>query len=229
MSDVIFGDQLQTAIAFLLYMFVFGWIGWRRGALRELIVFITALLTLIIVRTQGDILIRMANLAWRLFGAITSGALNNGDDGGGISLGDTSNLIIPCPSTDPAVTCNSIGFLFLFWVTIVILAYVFSSILVKKSDSNGWAILIGIMNGFLYASVFLPRLVSLIDPNAIVLDQPIMVETLFTLLDAAWTSITNVASMIWSSLGALQPYVLLLLLILLVVGAASTLRTQKSS
>ena len=229
MSDVIFGDQLQTAIAFLLYMFVFGWIGWRRGAMRELIVFITALLTLIIVRTQGDILISMANLAWRLFIAIAGGALSSGDDGGGISLSDTSNLIIPCPSADAAVTCNSIGFLFLFWVSIVILAYLFTSLFIKSSESNGWAILIGIMNGFLYASVFLPRLVSLIDPNAIVLDQPIMIETLFTLLDAAWTSISNVASMIWSSLGSLQPYVLLLLLILLVVGAASTLRTQKSS
>ena len=65
-------DELQVAIAFLLYMFVFSWIGWRRGMNRELIVFGTSLITLIIVRLRGDTLVEIFNFAWEMVQAIIS-------------------------------------------------------------------------------------------------------------------------------------------------------------
>jgi hypothetical protein len=212
-------DELQVAIAFLLYLFVFGWIGWRRGMNRELIVLGVSLVTLIIVRLQGDILIRIANLGWQLFNMILAGGLS---DSGATDTGTVDPLITTC--SDTVTTCTAPGYLFLFWVTMVILAYLFGTLYVKNSPSNGWAILIGIANGFLYASVVLPRLFALINPDAVNLDEPLIIEALVGLIGAAWTSITDVVSELWTSMGALQPYILLLFLIILVVGAASTLR-----
>lgn len=220
-------DQLQVAIAFLLYMFVFGWIGWRRGMNRELIVLITSVVTLIIVRLQGDTLVKIANLGWQLFNMILSGGLS---DSGGTdtttastaSTASTTPLITTC--SDAVTTCNAPGYLFLFWVSVVIFAYVIGTVYVKSSPSNGWAILIGIANGFVYASVVLPRLFALINPGAVDLGEPIILDSLMDLIRAAWTSIAGVISGLWSSVGSLQPYLLLLFLILLVVGAASTLR-----
>ena len=146
-------DQLQVAIAFLLYMFVFGWIGWRRGMNRELIVLVTSLITLIIVRLQGDTLVRIANLAWQLFNMILAGGLS---ESGATDTATTTALITTC--SDTVTTCTAPGYLFLFWVTVVIFAYLIGTIYVKNSPSNGWAVLIGIANGFVYASVVLPRL-----------------------------------------------------------------------
>lgn len=212
-------DQLQVAIAFLLYMFVFGWIGWRRGMNRELIVLITSLVALVIVRLQGDILVRIANLAWQLFNMILAGGLS---ESGATDTETVEPLITTC--SDTVTTCTAPGYLFLFWVTVVIFAYLIGTIYVKNSPSNGWAILIGIGNGFVYASVVLPRLFSLINPGAVDLDEPIILDSLVALTAAAWTSITGVISQLWTSLGSMQPYILLLFLIILVVGAASSLR-----
>ena len=221
-------DQLQVAIAFLLYMFVFGWIGWRRGMNRELIVLVTAVITLIIVRLQGDTLVKIANLGWQLFNMILSGGLSDSGStdtattASTASTASTTPLITTC--SDTVTTCNAPGYLFLFWVSVVIFAYIIGTVYVKKSPSNGWAILIGIANGFVYASVVLPRLFALINPSAVDLGEPIILDSLMVLIRAAWTSITGVISGLWASVGSLQPYLLLLFLVLLVVGAASTLR-----
>lgn len=214
-------DQLQVAIAFLLYLFVFGWIGWRRGMNRELIVFGTSLITLIIVRMRGDTLVAIANLGWRLFNMILAGGLG---DSGSTDTSSTGDLITQC--SDTVTTCSAPGYLFLFWVTMVILAYLFGTLYVKNSPSNGWAILVGIANGFLYASVVLPRLLALINPDAVNLDEPIILEAFVGLVGTAWASITGVIGNVWNALGSMQPYVLLLFLIILVVGAASTLRPK---
>ena len=236
-------DQLQVAIAFLLYMFVFGWIGWRRGMNRELIVLITSVITLIIVRLQGDILIRIADLGWQLFNMILSGGLSDSGTTDTPTTSSTAWTASPAPMTstasmastasttplittcsDTVTTCNAPGYLFLFWVSVVIFAYIIGTVYVKKSPSNGWAILIGIANGFVYASVVLPRLFALINPGAVDLGEPIILDSLRDIIRAAWSSISGVISGLWASVGSLQPYLLLLFLIFLVVGAASTLR-----
>ena len=123
MEQTINVDQLQVAIAFLLYLFVFGWIGWRRGMNRELLVFGTSLVTLIIVRMRGDTLVAIGNLAWSLFNMILSGGLTGGGDATDSS---TTELITQC--SDTVTTCNAPGYLFLFWVSFVILAYLFGTI-----------------------------------------------------------------------------------------------------
>lgn len=216
-------DQLQIAIAFILYLFVFGWIGYRRGQMRELWVFVVALLSLVVLRLRGDIFVAAANLGWKLINLLMSGGLS----GGGTTAPD---IIIACPDpqTVPATACNAPGYLFLLWVTIVILTYVITTSAIVKSPHNGWAILLGIGNGLVYASVFLPRLVGLFRPDLVQLDQPFLLNTLTGLIRTAFTVIWSVIEDFWALVEPVRPFVILLLLILIVVGAASTLRSAKA-
>ena len=225
-SNLNTADQLQVAIAFLLYSFVFGWIGYRRGMTRELWVFGVAFVTLVALRLRGDTIIRIFNFGGKLIQAILSGGLSES----GLSSAGTTNLITPCPSpqTSPPTACNGASFLFLMWVTIVILTYVFTANLVKKSPHNGWAILVGLLNGLLYASVFLPLLLVLFRPDLVTIDQPIILETLFGLVRTSFALFWNVVAGFWALAEPYRPFVILLLLVLLVVGAASTLRGAKA-
>ena len=69
-----------------------------------------------------------------------------------------------------------------------------------------------------------PDCFALINPEAVDLDEPIILEALVGLVRTAWTSITGVIGNYGMRWDRLQPYILLLFLIILVVGAASTLR-----
>lgn len=71
-------DQLQIAIAFILYAFVFGWIGYRRGQTREAWVFAVATVSLIVLRLRGDIFVGIANLGWQLINMLSGGAFQRG-------------------------------------------------------------------------------------------------------------------------------------------------------
>jgi hypothetical protein len=219
-------DQLQVAIAFGLYSFVFGWIGFNRGWTREAWVFGVAFLSVVFLRLQGDLVIRIVNLAWRLVQAILQGGLSES----GISSSGTTNLITPCPipQTVPPVECNSSGFLFLLWVFIVIVTYLITNKLVSPSPSNGWAIVLGLMNGLLYASIFLPRLLALFRPDLVQIDEPIIFETMVGLLRTTMALVANVLSSFWTLVEPIRPFVILAFLILLVVGAASTLRGARA-
>lgn len=217
-------DQLQVAIAFILYTFVFGWIGYRRGQTSELWVFGVATVTLIVLRLQAELFVNIANLGWRLVNLLLSGGLN----GDGTTTTDDVITLCPSPQTVPPTECNSTGYLFLLWVTIVILTYVITSTAKMKSPHNGWAILIGIFNGLLYASVFLPLLLALVRPELLVLDQPIVLTTLTGLIGTALAVIWDLIGDFWVLVEPVRPFVILLLLILLVVGAANTLKGAKA-
>ncbi len=219
-------DQLQVAIAFALYSFVFGWIGFQRGWARELWVFSVALAVLVVLRLRGDLVINIFNFGFRLIQALLSGGLS----ADGLTGVGTTDLITPCPDpqTVPPVECSGSGFLFLLWVTIVIFTYIFTTSLVRKSPSNGWAILVGLLNGLLYASVFLPRLLVLFRPDLVQIDQPIILDTMVGLVRTSFSLFWNVLAGFWQLVAPARSFVILLLLILLVVGAASTLRGAKA-
>ena len=87
---------------------------------------------------------------------------------------------------------------------------------------------LGIGNGLVYASVFLPRLVGLFRPDLVQLDQPFLLNTLTGLIRTAFTVIWSVIEDFWALVEPVRPFVILLLLILIVVGAASTLRSAKA-
>ena len=72
-------SQIQVLIAFLLYLFTFGWIGWRRGAQREGWVFGVAIVAWFAFQERGDIVVRMANLGGKFMAFLKAGGL--GEDG----------------------------------------------------------------------------------------------------------------------------------------------------
>ena len=222
-------DQLQIAIAFLLYAFLFGWIGYQRGAAREWWVLGVAATALVVLRLQGSIFVRIANLGWRLVQLLMAGGLSEDGASTSTGTGTATRLITTCPDpqTVPATPCNESAYLFLLWVAVVIFAYVATTVWIKKSPRNGWAIVAGLGSGLLYASVFLPRLLVLFRPDVVEFDQPIILATLVTLLRTAFSLIWNIFRSFWVAVGSAQPFVILLILIVLVVGAASTLRGAK--
>ncbi len=149
--------QLEVLITFLLYIAFFGWVGYRRGALSEGIVFGVALVAWLIFQEQGDILVRIVNLGSKGVAFVQAGGLGENPDA---AFGAIS-------TAPPWVTAQTRGgFLFLVWAFLLFLAYIISSpkYLGKKSKGNGWAIILGMLNGLLYATILLPRLVTLLQP-----------------------------------------------------------------
>ena len=94
-----------------------------------------------------------------------------------------------------------------------------------KSPSNGWAILLGLLNGLFYGAVFLPRLVGLIYPDAALnFSATPAFESFILLIRESFETVADVAGSLWTLIEPARPIVILLILLLIVVGAASTIR-----
>jgi hypothetical protein len=222
------GFTIQALLTFILYLAFFGWIGFRRGSWREFIVLTTSVLGWLILQEQGDIFVRVANLGSKFTAFITAGGLSENPD-------EAFSAISDAPPWVTSTTRN--GYLFLIWVVLVILAYMLTGWLVpsEKSQSNGWAILWGILNGLFFASVFLPRLLFLFAPNATLAiataapdgatsdSRANIVTFLRTGFDLIWELIRNV----WVLLQPFQPYVFLFLLTAFLVFVYFTIRGPK--
>lgn len=219
--------SIQLMLSFLIFLFVFGWIGMKRGAKRELIVFVTAITSWLILQEKGDIFVRVANLGGKLMALVGAGGLSaDGSVDPLAAISDAQQLV---PNTSEA------GFLFLIWIGIMILTYVLTSYVIKDENSkaNGWAIVWGIANGLFYASIFLPRLMLLFVPNPtdpLAVDQQIITDgrgSIATFLSSGFAMVSNAISNLWSMLGPMQPYALVILLTLFLVLAYSTIKGPK--
>lgn len=146
--------QAAVVISFLIYLAFFSWLGWRRGARREIIVFLIALVAWILLQEQGDIVVSMANLG----GAAITFARE-----GGFS-GDTQAAFAALSSAPQLVGAEGRQpFIFLVWVATFVTTYILTNVMVedKNSARNGWAILVGMLNGLFFAAAFVPSLVAL--------------------------------------------------------------------
>lgn len=182
--------QLEVLITFILYIAFFAWVGYRRGSRSELIVFITALVAWLILQERGDIFVRLVNLGSKFVAFVQAGGLGEDPDQAFGALGDAP----------PWVTAESRGgFLFLLWAFVLFLAYVISStrLLGRQSKSDGWAVLLGMLNGLLYAAILLPRLVTLLLPTVVAVDGSVDV-------DADGTSVASILGVLGSGLSLLQ-------------------------
>lgn len=219
--------SIQLMLSFLIFLFVFGWIGLQRGAKRELIVFFTAIASWLILQEKGDIFVSLANLGGKLMALIGAGGLSA--EGSADPLAVVSDAQQLVPDTSEA------GFLFLIWIGIMIVAYVFTNNLIKDKNSkaNGWAIIWGIANGLFYASIFLPRLMLLFVPNPtdpLAVNQPIVTDgrgSIATFLSSGFAMVTTAIGNFWAMLGPMQPYALVILLTLFLVLAYSTIKGPK--
>jgi hypothetical protein len=216
------GNQAMTSqaaiiISFIIYLFFFGWLGWRRGARREITVFLIALIAWLLLQQEGDMIVNIANLG----GAAVTFAQAGGFTG---SQQDAFTAIGSAPALVSDDTRTS--FLFVVWVALFVGSYALTNVMIedKKSVRNGWAILFGVLNGLFFAVAFGPSLVALFAPGGefTVVDEEGL--NLSGLLSGGLQLIWDGISSLWSVILSAGSLGLVLLLTLILVLAATTIR-----
>jgi len=211
-------NQIQVLLTFILYLFFFGWIGYRRGMLRELIVLGVVAGSWIVLQQFGDVLVIITNLGGRFISIIPTGALTKGDAALVEALSNAKNWVSP----ESAET-----FLFLIWVVLLMGAYVLTGIFVKdsKSKHSGSAALVGAANGLFYAVVLLPKLAQVFLPGGV---TPATAATgdvgdILRTLGGSFSVVGRSLGDLWTVFEAQRPFVLLFLLTILLLTAAGSL------
>jgi len=209
--------EFAIIVSFIIYLVFFGWLGWRRGARREITVFLIALIAWLLLQQEGGAVVNMANLS----GAAVTFAQSGGFTGN-VQQAFTAIQSAPHLVKDEA----RVSFLFILWVIIFVATYAFSNVMIedKQSHRNGWAILFGLLNGLFFAVAFGPSLVALLSPNGqftVVDDKGLKLSELFTGgLQMIWDGISNLWGLVISG-GSLA---LVVILTAFLVLAASTIR-----
>jgi hypothetical protein len=210
-------SEAAIIISFIIYMIFFGWLGWRRGARREIPVFAIALVSWLLLQQEGDTFVNIANLG----GAAVTFATQGGFTG-------NAQEALAAIGNEPALVNDDarISFLFVVWLAIFIGSYALSNVMIMDSQSqrNGWAILFGILNGLFFAIAFGPSLVALFAPDGeftVVGDDGLNLSELVAGgLQIIWDGISN----LWGLVATAGNLGLLILLTLLLVLAATTIR-----
>ncbi len=216
-------SEFEILVTLLLYLLFFGWIGVRRGALAELIVLGVALLFWVGLQALADPLISFVNLGGKALQAIFTGQFNTED----------LNVIAALPNL--VTPENRRGFLFLLWGLVLLLTYIFTGRSAKRNalGNTGWAFLVGIANALVFASILLPRLLTLVLPDvdgAITLGNGAALDSLtgrvdiFGVLSRGINIVLENLSRLWVAIQPQAQLVLLIVLTLILVLAASTLR-----
>lgn len=210
-------SQAAIIISFLIYLVFFGWLGWRRGARREVTVFLIALIAWLLLQQEGDMVVNIANLGGAAVTFATEGGFTGSQQDALAAIGSAPALV-----SDEART----PFLFVVWVALFVGAYALSNVMIddKKSLRNGWAILFGILNGLFFAVAFGPSLVALFAPEGeftVVDDEGLNLSGLLRGgLELLWGGISS----LWSVVDSAGNLGLVILLTLFLVLAATTIR-----
>ncbi|MBX2997256.1 MAG: hypothetical protein KF893_02005 [Caldilineaceae bacterium] len=209
-------NSLQIVVVIVLYLILFGWVGYRRGSLREFIVFIVALGGYLILRRYQNIVVTVVNLGGRFYVFAREGGLTGEDPNAILALRDAPNLIVE-QQADTLI--------FLIWVVILLLTYVITGRFVRngRNRSDAIAILLGIVNGIFYFSIFLPLLASIFVPEVVAgVARP--QDGAGFVLRRTFSVINDSFGNIWGTLDGQQPLVIALFLTLVLVAIANTLR-----
>lgn len=208
--------EVAILISLLIYLTFFGWLGWRRGFSRELTVAIIALISWLLLQQRGDVFVAMANLG----GAGIRFALDGGFSG---SSEEAFAALASAPEVVPAD--GQQAFLYVVWVVIFILAYLLTGWLItdKKSEKNGWASVLGVLNGFFFAMVFLPSLAALFtaDDAGATLDTDL---NLLGMLGRGVQLLWDIVVAFWNLLAPLGSVGILIVLTAILVIAALSIR-----
>ncbi len=204
-------------ISFIIYLAFFGWLGWRRGARREITVFLIAFVAWLLLQEEGDTIVSIANLG---------GAAVTYAQAGGFS--DSQGDALTALGSAPAIVSDDgrTSFLFVVWVALFVGSYALSNVMIddKKSLRNGWAILFGILNGLFFAVAFGPSLLALFAPDGelIIADENGL--NIMGLVSGGLQLLWNGIGSLWGLIDAAGNLGLVILLTLLLVLAASTIR-----
>ncbi len=208
-------DSFQIVIALLLYLGLFGWIGHRRGSMRELIVLLVTLGGYLILRQYQGTVIRVINLGSKFSSFVLAGGLS-GDNPDAILLIRDAPDIVGAEQTETIV--------FLLWVVVLLATYWITGRFVRspRNRSDAMAFLLGMVNGLFYLSIFLPLLSAILIPTGIPAQDGAGV-----VLRSTWRVLGDSLGDFWASISGQESLVFVVVLTLALVGIASTLRAPK--
>ncbi|MEX1020520.1 MAG: hypothetical protein WDZ49_12730 [Litorilinea sp.] len=211
--------QSSIVISFIIYLSFFGWLGWRRGVRRELIVFLVAVILWLILQERGDTVVNIANLGGAALSFAQAGGFGENQQEAFAALAEAP-AIIDTEAREP--------FLFVLWVGIFVATYALTNVAVadKISKRNGWAVVLGMLNGLFFAIAFLPSLVAIFSPEGTLITAGGL--GLSTVLRGGLELLWGGLATIWGGIISLGPMALLVMVTLLLVLAASTINNAKA-
>ena len=209
------GEAVRV-FSFIIFLTFFGWLGWRRGARREIIVFILALVGWLLIQEVGDVFVNIANLGAAAFTFASAGGFSGSQEEAFAALSDAPNLV-----TDD----NRQAYLYLLWLALFVVTYIMTNYYVedKRSPRDGWAALFGVLNGLFFALAFVPSITAIIAPEG-ALEATSNEVSFFELLGNGLRLLWGGISGLWGVLENLGSLGLLIMLTLFLVLAASTIR-----
>jgi hypothetical protein len=150
-------DQLGSLLTLLLYLAFFAWTGLRRGALREGIVLATGISVFALLSNPriSGLVVTITNLVPKFIYFARNGGLSSDpatQDAAVASLKDAPAWV---DKASPA------AFLFIIGALLLLLVYWLTNYLKGGRGATGWAILLGVLNGVIFAAIFVPRLYSI--------------------------------------------------------------------
>ena len=222
-------ETTPGTVAFVLYVLLFGWIGFRRGMFRELSVLIVSVggffllqqnqgLALDIVRQTLGVLLGIISMGAKFLASLRAGG-----------AGGEGEPVFTLGASDWFTDADQPTVAFLVWSGLLLLTYVLTNKAIpdRQSSSGLLAALLGIGNGLFYIPTFAPRLIAFI--------PEIGVETTSspgTGIQGILRSVTDMMQSnfgnIWEALGPQQPILAAIALTVLLVAVISTLRRGQS-
>ena len=222
-------ESTPGTVAFVLYVLLFGWIGFRRGLFRELSVLIVSIggffllqqnqgLALDVVRQALGVLLGGISVGAKLLASLRAGGAAEGSEPV-YTLGPSDWL---SDADQPTVS-------FLVWSGLLLFTYILTNKAIsdRQSSSGLLAALLGIGNGLFYIPTFAPRLMAFIPEVGVA-----SVSSPGTGMEGLLRSVTDMMQsnfgMIWEALGPQQPILAAIALTVLLVAVISTLRRGQS-
>ncbi len=222
-------ESTPGTVAFVLYVLLFGWIGFRRGLFRELSVLIVSIggffllqqnqgLALDVVRQALGVLLGVISVGAKLLASLRAGGAAGGSEPV-YTLGPSDWL---SDADQPTVS-------FLVWSGLLLFTYILTNKAIsdRQSSSGILAALLGIGNGLFYIPTFAPRLIAFIPEVGVA-----SVSSPGTGMEGLLRSVTDMMQsnfgMIWEALGPQQPILAAIALTVLLVAVISTLRRGQS-
>jgi len=241
--------SLEVTITFLLYLIFFAWLGYRRGFRSELIVLLVGLFGWLGLQAFGDVVVKIANLGGKFIAFALSGGLGGDSEAGFAALQKAPDWLTPA-NQDSFLFLVWVILLMLAYIfssspqksrasqnplavpsdlLVNTLSGLFAGQLNVGSPPppdnrlRGWAPILGIANGLLYASIFLPRLIALVAPEV---DFALLSEEVNVLgfLGSGLGMLLNLLSQFWELVQPQGALVLLIVLTIFLALVASTLR-----
>ena len=222
-------ESTPGTVAFVLYVLLFGWIGFRRGLFRELSVLIVSIggffllqqnqgLALDVVRQALGVLLGVISVGAKLLASLRAGGAAGGSEPV-YTLGPSDWL---SDADQPTVS-------FLVWSGLLLFTYILTNKAIsdRQSSSGLLAALLGIGNGLFYIPTFAPRLMAFIPEVGVA-----SVSSPGTGMEGLLRSVTDMMQsnfgMIWEALGPQQPILAAIALTVLLVAVIGTLRRGQS-